>query len=174
MSRHLWRYPLFFLLALVLQAVVFNSISLWGYVNLYPYIVFLILLPLGWRFELQLLAAFAMGLCVDLTLASLGLHASACTLLAFARYRMVRRLQSKQRNALRDAVFPTGLGFLQSLYYILLLVAVHHAALWLISGGGGWSAIPWQLLQCVVSIGVSTLLSLLVILIFVPLSTFRR
>lgn len=173
MNKNLLLYPPLFLLVVVLQTVVFNGVAIWGYVNLYPYVIFLLLLPLGWKFEYQLLVAFAMGICIDLSLSSLGLHAAASTLLAFSRYPVVRRLESKQRDALLDVNFPPAKGLAWSFYYVLLIVAVHHFAIFILSAGP-WTSVPHQLLQYVVNAVISTLFTSMLILMILPLSTFRR
>ena len=74
-----------FILLLVAQVVIFNNFNFLGYINPYPYILFIILYPVnGNRYGL-LAASFFLGLTMDFFCNSGGVHAASCLMLAYFR-----------------------------------------------------------------------------------------
>ena len=71
-----------FILLLAVQVVIFNRINLFGYINPYPYILFILLYPVNGNKAGLLLSSFFLGLIVDMFLNSGGVHAAACVTLA--------------------------------------------------------------------------------------------
>jgi rod shape-determining protein MreD len=74
-----------FILLILAQVLLFNSIDLFGYVNPFPYILFIILYPVNGNKSGLLIASFFLGLIVDMMWNSGGVHATACLLLAYFR-----------------------------------------------------------------------------------------
>ena len=74
-----------FILLLVAQVVIFNNFNFFGYINPYPYILFIILYPVNGNKYSLLLASFLLGLTMDLFCNSGGVHAASCLLLAYFR-----------------------------------------------------------------------------------------
>ena len=74
-----------FVVLMVLQVVIFNQVSLWGYVLPMLYVLFVLMLPTGMNKIALLLIAFATGLTEDLFCNLLGFHACACTVVALCR-----------------------------------------------------------------------------------------
>ena len=74
-----------FILLLAVQVVVFNNINFFGFLNPYPYVLFLLLYPVnGNKFGL-LVAAFFLGIVMDMFCNSGGVHAAASVTLAYLR-----------------------------------------------------------------------------------------
>ena len=67
-----------FIFLLALQVALFNHINLFGYVNAYPYLLFILLYPISGNKNLLLLLSFILGLVLDLFSNSGGVHAVAC------------------------------------------------------------------------------------------------
>jgi rod shape-determining protein MreD len=74
-----------FILLLLVQIVIFNKINLFGYINPYPYILFILLYPVNSNRAGLLVASFFLGLTIDMFLNSGGVHATASLVLAYLR-----------------------------------------------------------------------------------------
>lgn len=74
-----------FVALMLLQVVVFNNVSLWGYVIPMVYVLFILMLPTGLGRIPMLLIAFATGLTADIFCNMLGFHACACLVVAMCR-----------------------------------------------------------------------------------------
>ncbi len=70
---------------LLAQIAVFNNINLFGYLNPYPYIFFILLYPVNSSRSSLLFASFFLGLTLDFFTNSGGVHATACLILAYVR-----------------------------------------------------------------------------------------
>jgi rod shape-determining protein MreD len=74
-----------FIILIALQILVFNNIKLFGYLNPFPYVLFIILYPVNSNKSLLLLSSFLLGLTLDMFSDTGGIHATACLILAFIR-----------------------------------------------------------------------------------------
>ena len=74
-----------FILLLAVQVVIFNNFNFLGYINPFPYILFIILYPVNGNKYGLLAASFFLGLIMDLFCNSGGVHAAACLTLAYFR-----------------------------------------------------------------------------------------
>mgnify|MGYP001411156477 CR=1 FL=1 len=74
-----------FIVFLLLQVVIFNNILLFGFLNPYPYILFILLFPINGNKFYFLISSFLLGLFLDVFLNSGGVHTMASLLLAYAR-----------------------------------------------------------------------------------------
>lgn len=103
-----------------------------GYYNLsipYLYILFILLLPFGVPNGLLFLLAFITGLTVDVFYDTLGLHALACSILAFVRILFIRL--TVQRDGFDNEPEPRLgiMGFRWFLFYAVILAFFHHLVL---------------------------------------------
>lgn len=74
-----------FILLVALQVLIFNNIKLFGYLNPFPYVLFIILYPVNSSKSLLLFMSFLLGLTLDMFGDTGGIHATACVTLAFIR-----------------------------------------------------------------------------------------
>ena len=74
-----------FILLLAAQIIIFNKFNLFGFINPYPYILFIILYPVNTNKNNLLIASFLLGITMDLFCNSGGVHAAACVVLAYIR-----------------------------------------------------------------------------------------
>lgn len=74
-----------FIILLALQVVIFNNIDLFGYINPYPYILFILLYPVNGNKAGLLVSSFFLGLFLDMFCNSGGVHAAASVTLAYLR-----------------------------------------------------------------------------------------
>ncbi len=74
-----------FILLILFQILVLDTVQFGGYIIPYVYLLFILLLPLDTNKSLLLLLAFFTGLSIDFFENTLGLHAAAVVFMAFAR-----------------------------------------------------------------------------------------
>ena len=74
-----------FIILLALQIFIFNNINFNGYINPYPYILYILLYPINANKNLLLLGSFALGIIMDMFMNTGGVHTTACIILAFLR-----------------------------------------------------------------------------------------
>ncbi len=116
-----------FVLLLLAQVLLFNSINFLGYINPYPYILFVLLFPVtGNRYAL-LLSSFLLGLLLDMFCNSGGVHAAAITFLAFVRPNLLRfsfgLSYEYQTLKISDKITT------ERITYLLLAILLHHSVL---------------------------------------------
>ncbi|MDA3906094.1 MAG: rod shape-determining protein MreD [Bacteroidales bacterium] len=115
-----------FFIVLILQLLVFNNIQFSGYVNIYFYVLFILLLPFETPRWLMLISAFLLGLTVDIFSHSYGMHAAASVFISYLRPYVVYFIRSKKE--LDVGVLPTigHMGFSWFLSYASILIFIHH------------------------------------------------
>jgi len=116
-----------FLLLLAAQIFIFNEMDFYGYINPYPYILFILLYPVnGNKFGL-LLASFFLGIVMDMFCDSGGVHAAACVVLAYVRPTFFKFSfgvsYEYQTVRINDKLTPERFSFL------LISVLTHHIIL---------------------------------------------
>lgn len=74
-----------FIILIALQVLVFNNIKLFGYLDPFPYVLFIILYPVNSNRSLFIFMSFILGLTLDMFGDTGGIHAIACLLLAYIR-----------------------------------------------------------------------------------------
>lgn len=126
MGTDVIKYSLWFVLAILMQALVFNNIGFAGYVNPYPYIFFLILMPASFKGVKALSVGFLFGFCLDLFSGTGGLHAAACTWLAMMRplvFEVVSPRESFEKDMVPSA---SAYGLPWLITYVAVCVILHH------------------------------------------------
>jgi rod shape-determining protein MreD len=74
-----------FVILVLLQGLVLNNINFLGFINPFPYILFIALFPINNNRTLFVFLAFLLGLCVDFFTDTGGIHAAACVTIAYIR-----------------------------------------------------------------------------------------
>lgn len=119
-----------FILLMVAQILIFNNINLMGYINPYPYILFIMLFPVNGNKSGLLIASFFLGLLLDMFLNSGGVHAAACLILAYLRpflFKFSFGLSYEYQTVrINDSLTPERFSF------IALAVLIHHFSLFLL------------------------------------------
>ena len=132
MSSNLFKNIARFVLLVFFQILVFNNMNLSGYINPSIYLLFILLLPVNINKSVLLLLAFVTGITIDIFSNTMGLHAAATVLMAFARPGTINLFFKNLEfiNEEAPAISKVGLGgFVR---YSLLLVLVHHSLLFII------------------------------------------
>lgn len=119
-----------FVLLLAAQILIFNNINFLGYINPYPYMLFIILYPVNGNKYGLLMASFFLGIIMDMFCNSGGVHAAACVALAYYRpyiFKFSFGLSYEYQTVkLNDVLTPERFSF------ILIAVVIHHFALFLL------------------------------------------
>ena len=119
-----------FFLLLTAQIVIFNNIDLFGYINPFPYILFIILYPVNGNKPMLIISSFLLGITMDLFSNSGGVHAASCLILAYTRPYLFKfefgLSYEYQTVRINDVLTPERFSFL------LLAVTVHHFTLFIL------------------------------------------
>ncbi len=119
-----------FILLLAAQVLIFNRIDLFGFINPFPYVLFIILFPVNGNKMSLLLASFFLGILMDMFCNSGGVHAAACVILANFRPSLFKfsfgLSYEYQTVKLNDVLTPERFSF------ILLAVVIHHFILFVL------------------------------------------
>jgi hypothetical protein len=119
-----------FILLLAAQILIFNRIDLFGFINPFPYILFIILYPVNGNKSGLLAASFLLGLLMDMFWNSGGVHAAACLVLAYYRPAIFKfsfgLSYEYQTVRLNDVVTPERFSFL------LIAIVLHHFVLFVL------------------------------------------
>jgi cell shape-determining protein MreD len=120
------------LLLVLVQVVVLNNIQLSGYINPFIYIMFVMMLPVRIPKTVVMLAAFVIGLIVDSFSNTMGMHAAACVLMAYARPAVLKLMAPRDGYDSEATLTARELGFSWFITYAAILTFVHHLLLFYI------------------------------------------
>ena len=126
MSRIILINLLRFVVLILLQVFLLRNITLYNLATPYPYILFILLLPFEIPNILLFILSFGLGLTLDAFYDTPGLHAAACTLLAFVRVQFINI--TVQKDGFDNEPEPTlsVMGFRWFFTYVLILTVIHH------------------------------------------------
>ncbi|ELV7525216.1 rod shape-determining protein MreD [Flavobacterium psychrophilum] len=154
-----------FISLLAAQIVIFNNIDLFGYINPYPYILFILLYPVNSNRAGLLITSFLLGLTVDLFANSGGIHAASCLILAYVRptfFKFSFGLSYEyQTIKINDRLSPERFTF------ILVSILTHHLILFVLEYFK-FTFILDALLRTIVTTAFTLIISILIIYLFKP------
>ncbi|TVZ24153.1 rod shape-determining protein MreD [Dokdonia sp. Hel_I_63] len=119
-----------FVALMIVQIYIFNNVNLFGYINPYPYVLFLLVFPFTSNRALYIFIAFLTGLTMDMFGNSGGVHAAACLFLAYLRPVALRFSfgVSYEYNAIK----LSKVSFYERFIFISIMVLIHHLVLFLL------------------------------------------
>jgi hypothetical protein len=132
MNNLFFKNGLRFVLLILLQVLVLDSVQFGGYVIPYIYVLFVLLLPFDINKSLLLILAFISGLSIDFFENTLGLHAAAMVFLAFSRPAVIRFYFPSMEYGKGDEPGLSQLGVAGFLKYSFTLVFFHQFLLTLL------------------------------------------
>ncbi|NQY68515.1 MAG: rod shape-determining protein MreD [Flavobacteriales bacterium] len=118
-----------FFLLILFQVLILNNVELGGYLNPFLYVLILLLLPIDMPKGLVLAVAFFTGFCIDIFSDSIGLHSSACVLLAFIRPLILKFTEPRGGYDFNAQPTLKYMGLQWFLFYAVILVFCHHLIL---------------------------------------------
>ncbi len=114
-----------FFVLLIFQVLILKNINIYPpYVQVFIYPLFILLLPMKTPQWALLLLGFLIGISVDMFYDSLGLHAAAGVLIAYARKFVAKFLEPHGGYEINDNPNKTDMGFTWFLQYSSLLMTV--------------------------------------------------
>ena len=154
-----------FFLLLAAQIIIFNNIDLLGYINPFPYILFIILFPVNGNKQLLIISSFLLGITMDLFSNSGGVHTTACLILAYARPFIFKFSfgvsYEYQTIKINDSLTSERFSFL------LVSVVIHHFTLFILEVFQ--LSFLWDiLLRTIIGTLFTLLICILLIYIFKP------
>ena len=154
-----------FFLLLAAQLIIFNIINLFGYINPFPYILFVILFPVNGNKQLLIISSFLLGITMDLFSNSGGVHTTACLILAYARPSIFKFSfgvsYEYQTIKINDSLTSERFSFL------LVSVVIHHFTLFILEVFQ--LSFLWDiLLRTIIGTLFTLLICILLIYIFKP------
>lgn len=117
---------LFFVGLILLQVVLFSNMSIGGYVP-YIYVLFILRFPIKSNTALFLCSSFLLGLSLDMFFNSGGVHAAACTVMAYVRPLALKF--SFGRNYEHQTIKLVKASQSARMAYVSILVIAHHIVL---------------------------------------------
>lgn len=115
-----------FILLILLQVLIVQNIHLGSYIILFPYILFILLLPFETNKLVVLAIAFITGLTIDLFYDTAGMHAAACTLIGFVRFYLLKLLAPRDGYEAGQSPTYASMGPFWFLSYSLTMIFLHH------------------------------------------------
>ena len=151
-----------FILLLLIQIAIFNKMDFLGYINPYPYILFILLYPVNGNKYSLLFSSFLLGIIMDMFCNSGGVHATAAISLAALRPTFFKFSfgvsYEYQTIKINDKLTPERFSF------IAISVVSHHFVLFLLE------AFKWSFfLQVILRTLFSTLFTILICIILIYL-----
>lgn len=113
-----------FILALLAQIFVFRYVHLFGCVNIYIFLLALLMLPFEIPRWIQYLIAFATGFLIDVFNVTYGINASACVLMMFIRPYLVVALNGRKTDDIVDKPLPGVKDFRWLMAYTVILIFI--------------------------------------------------
>ncbi|WP_290697522.1 rod shape-determining protein MreD [Lacinutrix sp.] len=113
-----------FVVLILLQVLLFSNINFMGYINPYPYVLFIFLFPVKNNRMVFILISFLLGLFIDMFLDSGGIHAAAAVTIAFIRPAALKFSFGAVYD--HQAVKFNNVDFGQRVTYISILTIIHH------------------------------------------------
>lgn len=119
---------LLFVALILLQVLLFNQISVFGYATPFLYIYFLMKLPIGRNVFYVIIMGFLMGITIDIFLNTPGINAAATTLVAATRRPLLRLFYEKDVfDEFVPGIYTATGPFIKS---SILAVAMHQTVLY--------------------------------------------
>ena len=156
-----------FFILVILQVAVLKNIGYYSLAVMFPYILIIFLLPIGLSNLALFLISFSIGLAIDSFYDSIGVHASACVMLAFFRIFFHNiTLEVDEKHSFNTPSWGI-MGFKWFSTYIALGTLIHHFTLFLIE-----TFSFRNIGQTFISIVLSTISTIIVIFI-ISLLTYK-
>lgn len=126
MINEVIRNSIRFVLLVLLQVLIVQNIHLGAYVILFPYILFILLLPFETPKLLVMLIAFFTGLVIDMFYDTAGIHAAVCTLIGYSRHYVLKVLAPREGYDAVQSPTIQSMGAVWFITYSATIIFIHH------------------------------------------------
>jgi len=120
------RNSLVFFLVVLLQVLIVKNMNLGVYFILFPYVLFIVVMPFETPRLLVLLLSFLGGVSLDIFYNSPGLHAAACTAMGFTRHYVLQYISPREGYDPAFEPCAEDMGHQWFTSYSFVLILVHH------------------------------------------------
>ena len=116
-----------FIFFILVQVFILNTLHLHQFIIPYIYFLFILWLPFSISRYTLLIIGFITGLTLDYFSMQIGVHAAACTLIAYARPFIINILTVKDTSDIgyREPS-PLSMRWMPYLIYVFILTLLHH------------------------------------------------
>lgn len=115
-----------FVILVLMQVLIVQNIHLGSYIILLPYVLIILLFPFDMPKVMLLGFSFLVGLTVDVFYDTAGMHAAACTLMAFSRYYLLKFIAPRDGYEVGLEPNIDDMGGAWFTTYAGVLIFVHH------------------------------------------------
>lgn len=126
MINEVVRNSIRFVLLVLLQVLIVQNIHMGAYVILFPYILFILLLPFETPKLLVMLIAFFTGLVIDMFYDTAGIHAAVCTLVGYSRHYILKVLAPREGYDAGQSPTIQSMGAVWFITYSATIIFIHH------------------------------------------------
>jgi rod shape-determining protein MreD len=118
-----------FVLLMAIQVLVLNNVQLGGMINPFLYVMFLLTLPIQIPNPLLLVIAFVTGATIDIFQNTMGMHASACLLMAYMRPGWLKMIAPRDGYEADASPGIRKFGLRWFIVYCSVMLLIHHILL---------------------------------------------
>ncbi len=161
MGKTIFNNVIRFVALILLQVFLFKNIGYYNLATPFPYILFILLLPIGTPNLLLYVIAFLTGLSVDSFYDTLGVHAAATVALAFFRIFFFKITLEADMTDLNMTPNLSEMNLKWFLPYVFFSSLIHHTLLFILE-----TFTFKQFTYTLMSIGLSCIFTVIIILIF--------
>lgn len=165
MNKTLFYNIIRFGVLIAMQAFLFKNIGYYNLATPFPYILFLLLLPVGISNFMLYLIAFITGLTVDAFYDTVGVNAAACVVLAWARIIFIRITLEADNHENYATPILGEVSFRWFFPYVWVLTLLHHITLFVLETFS-FAQFHYTLLSIVLSCIFTVIIILLFSLVF--------
>lgn len=125
MSNPFLRYILLFIVCILVQALIFNSIVLFHVAIPIVFIYFIIRLPINLKLPYLFTLAFFLGLVMDIFSDTPGVNALACVIIAALKTPIFYAYMERDDNTSRISPCVSTMGFMEYCKYLLSFIVLY-------------------------------------------------
>lgn len=114
-----------FIIVFLLQALLFNYLNIFGFINPSFYLYFILLIPFETPIWLLLIISFFTGLTQDIFVSTGGIHAAATTAIAGIRPYLSKAIVAKKEYEAWGKPNAYDLGWKLFIVYSSIIIAIH-------------------------------------------------
>lgn len=159
MTKTILQFLLLFIVLILLQAIVFNNICLFGVAVPFVFIYFIVHLPITLSSNWLLTLSFLTGLTIDIFANTHGMNALACTIVAMSRHSILHWYFPREDELTIPEPSIRSLGFEYFAKYLFTFVLLYCTIIFLIE-----SFSLFNIVRLALRIICSTFLTFLILL----------
>ena len=131
MSKEI-KYIILLPLFLFVQVYILNEVMFASYINPYLYLIILFVMPFKTQKWFLLIYAFILGLSVDIFSDTLGMHSSACLIIALLKQLITKITIPHNIIEENDELISQKIGVKSFILFTSILVFIHHSILFIL------------------------------------------